>query len=77
MNIDLEATWDTIKFLLVHMFRYEVLFVLLLTGIAALTLARVLSKHNARDREATFSKWLSMGCFVTMLLLVVARHMVL
>ncbi len=75
MNIDLEAT--TIKFLLVHMFRYEVLLVLFLTGIAALRLATVLSKHNRRDREATFSKRLSMGCFASMLFLFLARQMLL
>ena len=75
MNIDLAAT--TIKFLLVHMFRYEVLLVLFLTGIAALQLATVLSKHNRRDREVNFSKHLSIMCLVLILFLFLARQMLL
>lgn len=50
------AAWDMTVFLIVHVTVFELPLVLIATVAAALVLARVLDKHNARLREARLAR---------------------
>ncbi|HWQ62638.1 MAG TPA: hypothetical protein VN521_10020 [Negativicutes bacterium] len=54
--MDFAAVWERTVFLLTHVTVFELPLVLIGTAVAALVLARVLDKHNARAREATLAR---------------------
>ncbi|MDR3589718.1 MAG: hypothetical protein P4N41_08675 [Negativicutes bacterium] len=53
---NLNAFWDRIAFLLVHVTNYELQLVLWATMAAAWRLSAVLAKHSARTREARLAR---------------------
>lgn len=73
MKLNEMGLGEVIVFLLVHMFRYEILLMLAAVAVAAWRLSTVLAKHNARYRETLFAQRLSWGCLLTIVILFVSR----
>jgi len=73
-NIDVNQTWQTAKFIIVHMIQYELFLVFLVTGAGAWHLSNMLSKHNDRQRDATFSRRISWACLLLMIVFFALRQ---
>lgn len=77
MKLNEMGFFEVISFLLVHMFRYEVVLMLAIVALAAWRLSTVLAKHNARYLETRLAQRLSWGCLLTIVVLVVSRYFLL
>ena len=61
--------WDTLTFIIPHMFRYEVQLMLFLAAVASWQLSMVLAKHNGRMREERLARRICQGLFMFMAIL--------
>ena len=61
--------WDTLTFIIPHMFRYEVQLMLFLAAVASWQLSMVLAKHNGRMREEQLARRIAYGLVMTMVII--------
>lgn len=71
------SVWDKISFLIIHMTVFELPVILAATALAALVLARVLDKHNARLREARLARRIAAFYAGLLAFLIVARYLLM
>lgn len=73
-NMDSNQTWQTAKFIIVHIIQPELYLALLITAIFSWHLANVLAKHNDRLRDVIFSRRISYACLLLIATLFVLRQ---
>jgi len=74
VHIDMNQTWQTAKFIIVHTAQPELYLALLITAICSWHLANMLAKHNDRLRDAVFSRRISYTCLLLITTLFILRQ---
>lgn len=73
-HVDLNQTWQTAKFIILHMIQTELLVAFVIAAICSWHLANLLAKHNNRLSDAVFSRRISYACMLLMVICVVLRQ---
>lgn len=73
-NMDINQTWQTAKFIIVHIIQPELYLALLIAAICAWHLANLLAKHNDRLGDVIFTRRICYVCLLVIVMLFVLRQ---